>query len=265
MSGHCHRWLAASVLVVMTAAPIGCSGGAGYETPEASFAAMKEAAKKKDFAAIYDCLSAETQDMMAGGLVMMGSMMKMMSGMAAMGGPEAAAEAEKSLGALTAVLEKHGVTEEALEKVQPDPQAMGDPSAIGKLASVVKDKRAFVADVMNVMQQSDQGGQFNDKFEENVSGELKEVKIDGNNATATLVTASGEEPIEFRKEDSGWKVHLPMDRMGSGGDAGPPPGFEGGPPPGFGAGEFGADAEVPGATMPEEPAEGATVPSEGDN
>ena len=54
--------------------------------------------------------------------------------------------------------------------------------------------------------------------EEAIGGELKDLKIDGDKATATLVRKKGgkdaQEPIEFRKVGGGWKLELPERPMG---------------------------------------------------
>ena len=80
------------------------------------------------------CLTPESQDLMAGVLVMSGAMMKGMAvGMAAMGGDEAKAEAEKKFAPIDEVLTKHGVSPEELEKEDMDVPA--DPKAAMKKLS----------------------------------------------------------------------------------------------------------------------------------
>jgi hypothetical protein len=221
MSRQTRRLFAILGLVALAPTIAGCGGGSnGFATPEACFAAMQTAAKNKDIPALCDCITEESQSALAGGLVMMGSMLKMMSGMAAMGGPEAKAEAEKTLGAVGAVLEKHGVTEEALKNATPDPHTMGDSKAILKLADMVKDKKAFISDMFAAMQQAGQGDKFSDQMDEQVAGQLKDVKIDGDRATAVVVTDTGESPIEFRRSNgSGWKLHINLDEMAARGEA----------------------------------------------
>jgi hypothetical protein len=194
----------------------GASGG-GYASPEAVASAAKAAIDKKDMGAFYDCLTEESQNTLAGTAVLVGSMMKMMSGMAAMGGPEAQAEAEKEVGEMTAIMEKHGVTEESLKDANPNPAMMGDSQAIGALANVVKDKRAFVHDVFTALDKMKKGGP---NLSQQFTGELKDLKIDGDRATAKLTTQRGEEELDFRKTAAGWKLHIDMEKMGRG-TAGP--------------------------------------------
>jgi hypothetical protein len=206
-------------LVSLTPLLAGCgASGGGYASPEAVAGAAKAAIDKKDFGAFYDCLTEESQDMLAGSAVMVGSMMKMMSGMAAMGGPEAQAEAQKETGPVIAVLEKHGVTEEALKNANANPATMGDPQAVASLANVVKDKRGFVNDVFTELEKQKKGGP---DLSEQFSGELKDLTIDGDRATAKLMTPRGEEELDFRKTADGWKLHIDMQKVGRGA-AGPP-------------------------------------------
>ena len=57
--------------------------------------------------------------------------------------------------------------------------------------------------------------QFSKEFEEQIAGSLQDVKIDGDSATATIVTASGDEsPVSFRKTTEGWKLHIDLPTMG---------------------------------------------------
>lgn len=190
---------------------MGCGGsGGGHASPEAVAAAAKSAIDKKDMGAFYDCLTEESQNVLAGTAVMVGSMMKMMTGMAAMGGAEAKAEADKEVGEVAAVLEKHGVTEESLKGADPNPAMMGDSQAIGALADVVKDKRSFVDDMFTALNKMDKGGP---DLSQQFSGELKDLKFDGDKATAMLTTARGEQELDFHKTAAGWKLHIDMQKM----------------------------------------------------
>ena len=72
--------------------------------------AAKAALDNNDIGAMYDCLTVETQDVLAGSIVHACQCVKMFGrGMAAMQGAKAAASIEKTLGEPNSVLEKHGV------------------------------------------------------------------------------------------------------------------------------------------------------------
>lgn len=197
----------------------GSGGGGGHASPESVAAAAKKAIDEKDMGAFYDCLTVESQNVLAGTAVMVGSMMKLMAGMGALGGPEVQAEAQQDAAEMTAILEKHGVTEESLKGASPNPAMMGDPQAISGLADAVQDKRALVHDVFTLLDKlregdSDMGSQF--------TGELKDLKIDGDRATAKLMTPRGEEELDFHKTADGWKLHIDMGKIGRGAAAAPP-------------------------------------------
>ena len=205
-------------LCLLSLSPLlaGCGApGGGYASPEAVATAAKAAIDKKDMGAFYDCLTEESQNTLAGTAVLVGSMMK--SGMVAMGGPEAQAETAE----VAAIMEKHGVTEESLKDANPNPAMMGDSQAIGALANVVKDKRGFVHDVFTVLDKMKQGGP---DLSQQFTGELKDLKIDGDKATAKLITQRGEEELDFRKSAAGWKLHIDMEKMGRGSPAAAPTG-----------------------------------------
>lgn len=188
----------------------GCGSAQGFDSPEECCLEIKTSIEKKDMGGFYDCLTEESQDVVAGSMVMM----KMMSGMAAaMGGPEAA----KDFAEIDAALEKHGVTKEAFEKAAPDRQQLKDPDAVKDLAVVVKDKRAFVVDMFAAMEKSGKVANLRDKL----NGELKDLKIEGDKATATLETPQGDEELDFRKTANGWKLHIDLQKLAA--KAGPAP------------------------------------------
>lgn len=209
-------------VVALTAQLAGCGaagGGGGHASPEAVAAAAKSAIDKKDMGAFYDCLTVESQNVLAGTAVMVGSMMKLMAGMGALGGPEAQA-AQQETAEMAAVLEKHGLTDETLKNVGPNPAMMNDPAAIGALADAVKDKRALVHDVFTVLDKmregdSDLGSQF--------TGELKDLKIEGDRATAKLLTPRGEEELDFHKTADGWRLHIDLNKINRGASPTAPP------------------------------------------
>lgn len=216
MPRHPRRLIAAICLLAITTSITGCggSGSAGHATPEACFAAMQIAAKNQDMAGICDCLTEESQAAMSGMLVMMGGMVKFMAEAAAPGNPEAAAEGQRMLAAVTAVLKQHNVDEDALKNPPQDPQSMGGPETVLKLGANVKDKKAFIVDMFEAMQESGQEGSFSEQFDQQAAGKLHDVKIDGDQATAIVTTASGtDEQIEFRRTNAtGWRLHINLDQ-----------------------------------------------------
>jgi hypothetical protein len=113
-------------------------------------------------------------------------------------------EAKKKLQPVTDVLEKHGITDEALNKLsQAEPGEKIDPvEAMKPLLDQIKDKPAFYAELMTA---EEQGGAV---FEQLGTATLKDLKIDGGKATGKLSLGKTEKPIAFKKIGNGWKIDL---------------------------------------------------------
>jgi hypothetical protein len=180
----------------------------GFESPEAAFAAVQQAAKNKDFKAAVGALTDETQEAMCGVMVLGAGLM------AAFGGDETAD--------LKAVLEKHGVPIEAprFDLNVANAAAAGAPPAADEPQEMpIKDKAGFIAEVIAVMEKKG-GGEGMDKGPiEWINATLRDLAIDGDKATALVVKmadgAEETEPIEFRRGPGGWLIHMPMDNLGA--------------------------------------------------
>jgi hypothetical protein len=206
-----------AAVTVLTISQLGCGGGSPapthFDTPQACFDAAKEAVANKDPLTFCNCLTEESQDTVAGAFIVMGGVMKTMSGMASLGGAQAAEQAQKNFAGIDAVLKKHGVTEDALKKASALAQGPQDPAAMHNVADVVHDKPTFIAEMIGAMEQMAQGPSFVEKMSEEFMGELKDVKIEGDKATAMLAGPDHERPIEFRKTATGWKLHIGSDEL----------------------------------------------------
>jgi hypothetical protein len=213
--------LGAIVLALFSISTLsGCGGAsAAYSTPQATFDTAKAAVAKEDWKGFAQCLTPDSRDTMAGAMVMAGSMMQAFAGL---GGDEGKKEAKD----VEAVLKKHGIDEKSLEG-PPLGDAKTDPNeAMKKLSSSIKDRDAFIGEIMTVMSKS---GKMKDKGPMTKDATLKDVKVDGDTASGTIATkADGKdvnEPIKFRKISGAWKMEIDMDRKGGG----PPPGGIGDP------------------------------------
>src|SRR5206468_3944962 len=87
--------------------------------------------------------------------------------------------------AMDDAMNKHGLTEEYLKTVEKDnPGKKGTPQEerdmLRKLVAPVKDKSAFIADIMTALKKS------GDKDSFSIGTDLKDVKIDGDKATGTV-------------------------------------------------------------------------------
>jgi len=208
--------LAASLAALVCLTALGCGGGGGgYDSPQAAFDAMKAASEKKDWKGVCNCMTPDSQDAMAGMMVLSGTVMKAMGAFAAMAGGEEAEKAKAALEKIDQVLKKHGLTEDAMKKMKgKKPEAPDQQLAVLKeLTAPIKDKPAFVAEMIQAFGEMGPGESemfFHD-------GTLKDVKISGDTATGTVSeTVEGEQkdnPISFKKTGGGWLVELPLDKM----------------------------------------------------
>jgi len=197
-----------------TATPAGESPAAdatnGFETPEAAFAALQGALREKKWQTAAGCLTPESQELMANGLLLAGGLM------AVFGGDQTAD--------ITAALEKHGVDAPApafnFEAQSPGetPDANSDQPETPPAPQMpeIKDKPGFIADMLTALEKMDPG-KSSQKHEQWSAAELKDLAVDGENATASIVIQGdkGEETqeIAFRQSASGWLVHLPEDAL----------------------------------------------------
>ncbi|MEQ9410356.1 MAG: hypothetical protein RIK87_21655 [Fuerstiella sp.] len=184
------------------------SAPAGFETPDAAFAAFQNAAAAGDYRTAVSAMTLESQQALAGSLIFALSMMSAFD-------PENADE-------LTGLMEKHGISEEHQES-GPPPEMVTDAGPAGMvrgIGAMTEDPAAFVAEAMEWMEKSP-NADGNSDFAE---GRLGTVTVEGDSATATLSTPEGDKPIEFRRNSSGWLVHIPDEEfamagaLGGGGD-----------------------------------------------
>jgi hypothetical protein len=195
-----------------------------YRTPQEVFDAAKKALQKEDWKTFCGTLTNDSRDMFAFPMVMLPVMMK---GFAKFFPEEKRKEFLAKLKPLEEVLAKHGLTEEALNKMElAKPAGKGLDAmkeALGKLLAPVKDRCAFFADMMKAFQKMDdkkgKGGVILR------DGELKDVKIEGDKAKGVFVRQEGgkeqRDPIQFARVDGSWRIDLPPD-FGKGPKKGPP-------------------------------------------
>ncbi|MBX3433815.1 MAG: hypothetical protein KF847_10880 [Pirellulales bacterium] len=225
----------------------GCSGGSGggYATPDACFDGIRDSLAKKDYKGALNSVTDESQNIVAAGMVMAGTMIQAFSGMAAaMGGDEEAAKAKEAVAAIAKVMDKHGINEDKLKSLgeETNPMmGMGDEAAMAKIAGLLSDKSGFILDMAQALSSMGDGPgpSPQEMIDALASAKLTDLKIDGDKATATIVAADKPPaPIAFRKSADGWKLHIDLEAMKAGDDgemSGPEFGGE------FGGGEYEAD------------------------
>lgn len=190
------------------------AGAPPYKTPEDVFAAAKKAAEKEDMKTFMSCLTEDSREMMAGGMVFVGALLKAFAAF----GKE---DTKELVAALDAAFKKHGLTEEALAKLKGGPPIDGkDPEAMRKalksMAAPIKDRTAFVGDMVKVLKRMDKGKKEDTGLLAKDAA-LKELKIENGKAKGVVVSKQGDQekrdPIEFRRVGESWLIELPIDQF----------------------------------------------------
>jgi hypothetical protein len=174
---------------------MGCGKSAPpkFDTPEAAFTAFKEATEAEDWQTAVNCLTADSQTMMADGLILGVSF--------STGGDE---QKEKDVAAL---LKKHGIDLDA------EPPAAKDGPGMPEISAGVTDKPALISDLMAWLKKNKDGGNFIQLKK------IGKVTVDGDKATAMVETENGQRPIAFVRVDGGWLLSM-TDEAGPGGRRG---------------------------------------------
>jgi hypothetical protein len=145
------------------------SDEAGFESPEKAFEAFQKAGAANDFPGVVRCLSPESVDAMA-------QMITFPLAMIAAFEPDKEDEIKK-------LLAKHGVD-------------LDDESQKESPIEKVKDKEAFIADIMKWMDEnSDEGKEGSLTPLE--TGTIGEIAIDGDSAHATVTAEDETEDVDF--------------------------------------------------------------------
>lgn len=155
----------------------------GGSSPEDVFEKAKSASEKKDWKTLYACFDPQESDSVLFAFVMV-------AGFATMGNEAGAKEIE-------AICQKHGVK-------KGDGSGLGSKEAQKKAAadafSGVKDKPALFADLMTAVEKYAKEGSVTI-----VKGTLKDVKTDGDKATATMDKGDGKtDTMKFIRRDGRW-------------------------------------------------------------
>jgi hypothetical protein len=206
-------WAAAIAAVLMVAlvaapamsqkktAPPAAAAATGGATPEETFKLMQTAAEKEDWKGMLGNMTVESQESFAGMMAFGGVMIQAFAGL---GGPEGAAAAAD----IKKALDKHGLTEDVLKKLEGD-AGMDPEKAMKALIKPVKDRGAFVADLMGAMKKMEG---FKDRSPINKDTVLKDVKTTGDTAKGTIeFEQEGKkesQPIAFKKVNGKWYVDI---------------------------------------------------------
>ena len=170
-----------------------------FATPQAAFDAAVKASKAKDFKAFAAVFTPESQAKLAGQLAGLGVMFKAFSAFDKEG------KMKDKLADLDKIMDKHGLTKDVMGKLK-QTKAPKEIEANNKvIADAVKDKPAFVGDVMKWLDAANPGKNKGGPLDE---ATLEGVTITGDKATGTVVTKEKKEPMEFAKVGGGWRIVL---------------------------------------------------------
>jgi hypothetical protein len=205
--------LAPSLLLV---APVRADGDQD-KGPEDVLKAFAAAMKKEDVKAMMSHVTRDSESRITGMIGLLLSLSKSFS--QGFFNHKPTPEEQKHIDAIDAILKRHGVSEEALLKKlgngkEPPTQEEITRNLVA-IGESVKDKRAFVAEVMKyyTARLEDTPDIGFDGFKEIGQAKVKEVKIDGQQARSqvTFPGADGKEgmaTIYFKLESGVWKIDL---------------------------------------------------------
>ncbi len=181
------------------------------ETPQSVFQAAQEAAAAYRWKEFCSYLTPRHRDALAASLCVAGRMLQKMATMAEQAGD---AKAVTQLSAHTEpilkVLQRHQVSFEAIDRLDPRLLAQREPprELIEQIVAPVEDRNQFIADMMETLLRIPGQRPFLA-----FSGKMIELEIDGERATAVrLDRRAGQErrePLVFRKIDGEWRIELP--------------------------------------------------------
>lgn len=169
-----------------------------FKTPQDAYDAFENAEKKKAWKEYCECLTEKSRDVYASSLVQKSISQRKFIG----------ARDQDGYKQVTDVLEKHGLTEDAIKKQTAD--YAKEKNALKQqriLASPVKDKAALVADLYAAWEKVDPS--FAPPLFER---SLKDVKVKGDSAQGILNVKVGDkkspQPFYFQKEKGSWRIEL---------------------------------------------------------
>lgn len=176
----------------------------GHATPEAAFEALKTGIADEDIGAVYDVLTPDAQELMAGTMIKFAVLEQKLGSFLPPAADGSAAKPDPDSERKREVLRRHGIKWKALADTPPAANESGAIEQVREMASKLSDPRGFVADMWKIM---DEAGEADELPMSSLKGELIDVEIDGDEATAAHANDQGKSKIEFRRVDGGWRIH----------------------------------------------------------
>ena len=160
-------------------------GGTKFESPESAFAAFVDATKANDWGAAAKLMTPDSQSMLAQSMILGGSFVAGMD--------------ESKQKSFSELLKKHGVD---LDE-EPSPGAAEE--GFSSLTKSIEDLPGFIGEIFAWLDENAEGGDSGFP----ALGDLSDVKIEGEQATATVEADGRSRPIAFQLVEGSWCLHLP--------------------------------------------------------
>lgn len=177
-----------------------------HESPEAAFKAFQAAIEEKEWEQAANCMTSDAQSAIAMLLTIPVSMM--------------AAFDEAKQPEIEALLAKHGLN---VNEGPPGGSGADQATAVRAFGKQIKDKPAFIAELIEWLDKNDDDADGDSVFSAMGDGDLGDVKINGDAATAVLTFVENgrteTQPMEFKKENGGWLLHATEDELQMGGSS----------------------------------------------
>jgi hypothetical protein len=189
------RLLGLLVLSVFLVAPA-YAGDEKDKSPEDVFKAFTAAMKKEDVKAAMSHLTRDSQSIVAGYMCYLALLEKALTG-PFLEDRSLTPKEKEHIDAIEKVLNRHGLSEDALRKIlktfeKDDKKTTTDEEKSVAVGELVKDKPAFVTEVLKASTARLEDRSFKDFFKEIGETKVKEVKIDGQQAKGEVTFPSAE-------------------------------------------------------------------------
>jgi len=177
-----------------------------YQSPEEVFDAFMAASAKEDWKGMCECLTDETRDKLAAGLILAGAFAK---------GFAKTEEEKARLKPVEDVLARHGI--QAGQAPPRGPRIKADfEKAMMKAVESIEDRNAFIADFLAASKQTSDDPKknpFAGQFFDFKDVKLTKVKIQEDSATGVAVAKregkEARQPLNFKNVRDGWKIEFP--------------------------------------------------------
>jgi hypothetical protein len=186
------------------------------KSPDDVFKSFTAAMKKDDMKAAMSCVTRDSQSYLAGTMWYAAELSREFFGF--MNDKITPKQKKEHTGAIDEVLKRHGLSQDAWYSIlDKDDKRLTKDEDITRvyvaLGECVKDKSAFVTEVLKVLKTRGEAIQDIDEAKRIWEGIVKEVKIDGKQARCqlTFAGADGKEQtatIYFKSETEVWKMDL---------------------------------------------------------